>query len=279
MAITAATTTATAAPGTRGAQYGPLPQFGNVLRSEFLKLRSVRSTAWMLAAAFVFNAGTAALLAVFVSGRLSAQDAATTDPIRLTLGGMHLAQIAIGALGVLVITGEYSTGMIRATLSAVPQRRLMLLAKAAVFTSVALLVGTASSFGAYFLFQGLRHGDTLRATLGEPGVLRAVIGGGLYMAVLALLGLGIGTAVRSPAGGIATLTGLMFVPPLLLQLTPRTWSVHVIGYVPMNAGESVFIAARHDAQSLGPWTGFGVFCLYAAAALVAGFFVITRRDA
>jgi ABC-2 type transport system permease protein len=260
-------------------QYGPLPEFRNVLRSEFHKLRTVRSTYWTLAAVVASNVGAAALLAAFVSGRLSAGDAAKVDPIQLTLGGMHLAQIAIGSLGVLVVTGEYSTGLIRATLAAVPQRRLVLAAKAFVLAGVALVVGTASSVGAYFVFQALRHGDSMKAALGDPGVLRAVLGGGLYLAALVLFGLGVGAVVRSPAGGIATLMGTLFVPPLLLNLTPRTWSAHVVPYVPMNAGEAVFIASRRDASTLAPWTGFGVFCLYAAVALAAAFFLIDRRDA
>ena len=132
--------------------YSPLTAVVNVLKSEYCKLRTVRSTAWTLFIAVASNVGVALLLAIFVSGRLSAREKATVDVVRLTLGGLHISQVAIGVLGVLVISSEYSTGMIRATLSAVPQRRLVLAAKTAVLTVVSLVVGIASSFAAYFTF-------------------------------------------------------------------------------------------------------------------------------
>jgi ABC-2 type transport system permease protein len=139
-----------------------------VLRSEYCKLRTVRTTFWTLSTAVASNVGVAALLAIFVSGRLTAQQQATTDVVRLTLGGLHVSQVAIGVLGVLVISSEYSTGMIRATLSAVPQRRLVLAAKTAVLTVVSLVVGIASSFAAYFTFQAARSANSMSATLGAP---------------------------------------------------------------------------------------------------------------
>jgi len=106
-----------------------------------------------------------------------------------------------------------------------------------------------------------------------------VVGGGLYLTVLGLLGLGLGALLRSSAGAIATLFGLLFVPPLLLDLLPQSWRNTVGPYVPMESGGQIYVAVRHEAVALGPWTGFGVFCLYAAAAMLAGFAVIGRRDA
>jgi ABC-type transport system involved in multi-copper enzyme maturation permease subunit len=250
--------------------YSPLTAVVNVLRSEYCKLRTVRSTFWTLFAAVVANVGVAALLAAFVAGRLTADQKAATDVVRLTLGGLHVSQVAIGVLGVLVISSEYSTGMIRATLSAVPRRRLVLAAKAAVFTVVSLVIGIASSFAAYFTFQ---------ATLGDPGVLRAVAGGGLYLAVTGLLGLGLGAIIRVPAGAIAALLGVMFVPPLLSDLLPQSWQTSIGPYLPLNAGGQIYIASRFDPNSLAPWTGLAVFCLYAAAALAIGVFLINHRDA
>lgn len=258
--------------------YHPLSGFADILRSEFCKLRSVRSTYWTLVAAVVFNVGLAALEATVLPGHLSAHDKASLDAVRVSLGGIHLSQIAFGVLGVLVITSEYGTGMIRATLSAVPQRRLMLAAKAIVFAVIALIVGIVASFAAYFVFQAFLSGSSLRSSISDPGVLRAVIGGGLYLAVLGLLGLGLGAIIRVSAGAIAALFGLLFVPQILAELLPRSWQATITPYVPMEAGSQIF-SAHHDAGSLGAWSGFGVFCLYAAVALGVGFVLINRRDA
>jgi ABC-2 type transport system permease protein len=256
----------------------PLAGFADVLRAEFCKLRSVRSTSWTLVAAVVSNVGLAALLAIFLPGQLSDNDKATFDATRVSLGGLHLSQIAIGVLGVLVITSEYDTGMIRVTLSAVPQRRRVLAAKAIVFTATALVVGIVACFAGFFVFQAFLSDASLRSSLGDPGVLRAVTGGGLYLTVLGLLGLGLGAIIRGSAGAIAALLGVLFVPPLVLELLPRSWQDTIGPYVPLEAGSQIF-SLRRDAGALGPWSGFGVFCLYAAVALGVGFVLIDRRDA
>jgi ABC-2 type transport system permease protein len=268
-----------AAPRTSPPSYNPVTGFIDVLRSEFLKLRSVRSTFWTLFATVAFNVGLAALAAIFIPSRLSTQDKATVDGIRLSLAGLHLSQIAIGVLGVLVITNEYSTGMIRATFSAVPQRRTVLAAKAIVFTLTALVVGVVSSFLAYFAFEVCLSGNDMSSAIGDPGVLRAVTGGGLYLAVLGLLGLGLGAVIRVSAGAIATLVGMLFVPPILLELLPHNWQTTIGPYMPMEAGGQIYVAVHHDPHSLGPWTGFGVFGLYALVAVVIGFILIKHRDA
>ena len=200
--------------------------------------------------------------------------------MRLSLAGLHLSQIAIGVLGALVITSEYGTGMIRATFSAVPQRRLVLTVKAIVFALTALLVGIASCFAAYYTFEAFLSGQGLESSIGDPGVLRAVIGGGLYLSMLGMLGLGLGLIIRSSAGTIATLFGLLFVPSILVATLPGSWQNRIGPFLPMNAGEQIFIAVnRTDPNALSPWSGFGVFSLYAAAALIAGFYLINRRDA
>jgi hypothetical protein len=142
-----------------------------------------------------------------------------------------------------------------------------------------LTAAVASGFAAWSAFQAfLPAGDAMRTSLSDPGVLRAVTGAGLYLAVLGLLGLGLGAVIRSSAGAVATLLGLLFVPTLLVNLLPQSWQDSIGGYLPMNAGESV-ISVHHEAHTLQPWPGFGVFCLYAAIALAAGFVLITRRDA
>ena len=255
------------------------PLFAGILRSEARKLHTVRSTFWALLAAMIFTMVTAALLAIFLPAHLSAQQKATIDSVRVSLGGLHLSQIAIGLLGVLAITGEYSSGMIRATLAAVPQRRLLLTAKALVFTATAAATGIAACLAAYLLFQAfLSAGDAMRTTLADPGVLRAVTGAGLYLTVLGLLGFGLGIVCRSSAGAVALLFGALFVPTLLVALLPSSWQDTIGPYLPMNAGDTIY-TVRHEAHMLQPWAGFGVFCLYAAAALAAGFVLIGRRDA
>jgi hypothetical protein len=257
----------------------PLLRDAGVLQSEFWKLGTVRSTYWSLGAAVVSNVAVAALLAIFLPGHMSAHQKATIDSTRVSLGGLHLSQVAFGVLGVLLITSEYGTGMIRATLAAVPQRRLVLAAKTIAFAVTALITGIASCFAAYLAFQAfLPGGDGMRTTLSDPGVLRAVTGGGLYLTVLGLFGLGLGAVIRSSAGAVASLLGALFVPSLLVNLLPQSWQDSIGAYLPMNAGETIIIV-HHQAHTLQPWPGFGVFCLYAAAALTAGFILITRRDA
>ena len=268
-----------AATATRPTQGRSLGHFADVTGSELCKLRSVRSTYWALLAAVAFNVVTAALLGIFLPRALTSHQRAVIDSTRVSLGGMHLSQVAIGLLGVLVITSEYSTGMIRATLAAVPQRRVVLAAKTLVLAVAAVLTGVAASFAAHLIFQAfLPAGDAMATSLADPGVLRAVTGAGLYLAVLGLFGLGLGAIIRSSAGAVAALFGALFVPSILISLLPQSWQNTVGPYLPMNAGETVF-TVNHQAHTLQPWTGLGVFSLYAAAALVTGFVLITHRDA
>ena len=187
--------------------------------------------------------------------------------------------ILAGFVGVLIITSEYGTGTILSTFAAIPQRRAVLAAKAIAFTTTTIVLGIASSFAAFFVFQACLAGDGLRASLDDPGVLRAVVGGGLYVTVLGLLGLGLGTIIRSSAGAIAALFGLLFVPPLLIGLLPPSWQTTIRPYVPMEAGSQIFIAVTNDPNALDPWVGFGIFAIYAAVALIAAFILIRHRDA
>src|SRR5262249_36724512 len=162
---------------------------------------------------------------------------------------------------------------------AVPQRRLMLAAKALVLAAATLTTGIAASFAAYAVFQAfLPAGDALRTTLATPGVLRAVLGAGLYLGALALLGFGLGTVFRSSAGAVAVRPGPLLVPPLRSMRLPGSWQDPIAPSLPMNAADTLY-SLRHEAHTLQPWAGFGVFCLYVAAALAAGFILIGRRDA
>ena len=189
---------------------------------------------------------------------------------------MFLAQLAIGVLGVLLISGEYSTGMIRATLAAVPKRLPVLWAKAGVFSVVAAVLMIAASFAAFLGGQALlgSHGTTLAGA----GVTRAVVGAGLYLTVVGLLGIALGFIIRNTAGAIATLFGVLLVLPVLGEVLPSTWAKHITPYLPSNAGQAV-MSVHQAPGDLAPWTGFAVFCCYAAAAIIAGAVLLRRRDA
>ncbi len=257
---------------------GSLQRLGAVLASEAWKLRSVRSTTWALLATSALNIGLAALLAIVLPGTLSAHDKLTLDTTRVSLGGLHLSQVACGLLGVLVISSEYTSGLIRTTLTAVPDRRLVLGAKALVLAATVAVVATASCLAAYYSFELLLADHHLRTSLADPGVLRAALGGGLYLTAVALLGLGLGAALRSSAGATATLLGLLLIPPLLLELLPDSWKTAATPYTPLESGSAI-VSVHQGPGSLGPWGGFGLFCAYTLLALAAGFIFINHRDA
>jgi ABC-type transport system involved in multi-copper enzyme maturation permease subunit len=257
------------------------PILPDVIHSEFTKFRTVRSTYATLAAAFLAAAALGPVQCALYASRfpnVEADEKAEFSAAHLSLNGILLAQLAIGVLGVLLISSEYTTGMIRATLAAVPQRRTVLAAKALVFTAVTLVISEVACFIAFFASQAFLTHKHLEAHLSDPGVLRAVIGGGLYLAVLGLLALALGTAIRHSAGAIATLLGILFVLPGIVSALPRATRDVINQYLPSNAGVQIF-AIRIDPHTLQPWAGFGVFCIYAAVAIVAAAILLQRRDA
>jgi ABC-2 type transport system permease protein len=263
----------------------PLARFAGLLRAEWTKIRSVRSTVWTLALFVVLTVGlTAGLTALIVHNqqgpRAAVRDATIIgDPVGFILGaGIGLGQLTICVLGVLVITTEYSTGVIRASLLAVPKRLPMLLAKVSVFAALMLVLAEAVSFGSFFVGSALLH-SMVAVSLNDHNVLRAVVGAGLYLTVLGLFALAIGTLIRHTAGGIATVIGAVLVVPILTGLLPGDWGAHINAYLPEQAGSLVYGAHRAAAQLLSAWEGFGVFCLWTLALLVAGAWLLQRRDA
>jgi ABC-2 type transport system permease protein len=253
----------------------------DVLRSEWTKLRTVRSTYWTLVAAAVSMIGLSLIVcAVFAAqnAKLSAKTRASFNPVTSSLAGIFLAELAIAVLGVLVITSEYGSGMIRATFSAVPQRLTVLGAKAAVFAGVTLVVTTAGAFIAFFAGQAILSTNGLGVGLGSPGALRTVIGTGLYLAVLGLLALGLGTIIRKTAGAITAVFGILFVLPALASLLPSSTN-SIQEFLPSAAGRALIGGSKLTSSTLSPWVGFGVFCLWAAAALSAGGWTLVHRDA
>lgn len=259
---------------------GSLTQ-ANVLRSEWTKLWSLRSTRWSLLFAFVSMAGLGPLIgAVTMSrwGRLDPHERATFDPINTALGGYHLAQLAIGVLGVLVISGEYSTGQIRSTFMAVPRRLPVLWAKAATFAGVTFVLTLIASLIAFFATQGILVQHHVDVSIGHAPALRAVVGTGLYMIVLGVFAMSCGALVRSTAGGIAIFAAVLFVLPGLAHVLPASTFNAINPYLPSNAGADV-LSNTTDPGMLAPWTGFAVFCGYAVVVFGAAAVLLVRRDA
>jgi ABC-type transport system involved in multi-copper enzyme maturation permease subunit len=272
----------TAAAIPAGARAGTVTQ-AHVLRSEWTKLRSLRSTRWSLLAAVLSMAGLGMIIAAFRMGHwahLSAEERATYDPIDNGVGGYHLAQLAIGVLGVVIISGEYSTGMIRSSFMAVPHRLPVLWAKIGVFSAVTFVLMLASTLVSFFAVQAIVTQHHVQHAIGDPHALRVVIGIALFLTVLGVLAVGIGALIRNTAGGISLFVFLLFVLPGIFGILPSSISDAVNPYLPLNAGitvaTSTFEAGSHH---LSPWGGFAVFCGYAAVAVIAAAIGLKRRDA
>jgi ABC-2 type transport system permease protein len=256
----------------------------SVLKSEWIKLRTVRSTMWTMAAMVVITVGVAILATVTISGRwnsMSLGDRLTFDPTSVTLTGLLFGQLVIGVLGVLVMSAEYGTGTIRSTLAAIPNRPLVLATKTAVFGAVALVVGEVLSFAAFLVGQAFLRSPAPHATLSQPGVLRAVVGGGLMIAVLGLFALGLATIIRHTAGAITAFVGTLLVLPLLVQALPSSIGNPIAKYLPLHISETMTSVrpALGQSSALSPWVGFAVLCAYAVGALVIGGVLMARRDA
>jgi len=255
-----------------------------VVRSEWIKLRSLRSTWYSLLAVVLIIDGLGTLFSAVRAHRMEnviGPDGKIIgiDATQISLRGAFLAQLAIGELGALVITGEYATGMIRSSLAAVPRRQPVLWTKAAVFAATVLVVSLVATLLGFLLGQLALASTHQQATLSTPGALRAVIGSAVYLTLIGLLAVGLGFLIRSTAGAIATLVGIVLVAPLLANALPSPYSDDVIKYLPLSAGQRIISTLNPDPNQLAPWAGIGVTALYALAALVAGAVVLNRRDA
>jgi ABC-2 type transport system permease protein len=263
---------------TSAVQVLPVTQW-RVLVSEWIKLRSLRSTALTLLAAVVAMIALAWLVGWATNAHwntMQPDERAGFNPIDRSLAGVNLAQLAIGVLGVLLITGEYATGMIRATFAAVPRRLPVLWAKAALYAVVTFTLMLVSAFLAFLVGQHFlaSHGTTLSA----PHAWRAILGVAVYLTLIGMLAVAFGFLIRSTAGGIATLFGLLLVLPGVGQLLPASWQAHTLPYLPSNAGSSMF-SVRVDPTALPPGTGLLVVCIWVAVALALAAVVVRSRDA
>jgi hypothetical protein len=256
----------------------------SVMRAEWIKMRSVRSTMWTLVAMAVITLGIAIIAGAVIPGQwhtFSASQRATFDPTSISLRGLLFGQLVIGVLGVIVMSAEYGTGTIRATLAAIPNRPLIVATKAAVFAVVAVVMGQVLSFAAFFITQLLLRSPAPHASLGQPGVLRAVVGSGLIIPVLGLFALGLATIIRHTAGAITAYVGTLLVLPITLDALPSSISHPILNCLPLQIGSTMssVVSSPGSGWTLGPWAGFGLLCLYALVALVVGSWLMVRRDA
>jgi ABC-2 type transport system permease protein len=244
--------------------------FRTVARMEWLKIRSVRSTAWIL---LTFAAGMIGLAILIMSRHHMSP---SFDPTNDSFAGLVIGQLVVGVLGVLAVTSEFSSGMIRATLAAAPGRPLLLAAKAAVLTAVTLAAGEILALAAFAAGQAVAPAQ--HATLGQPGVLRAVLMAGAYPALIGLIGLGLGAVIRHTAGAICAVAGILFVLPLIVIPLGTSIQNAVEKFLPMMIAENSMTAVKPVANSLSPGAGFGLMCLYTVAALAVGGWALARRD-
>jgi ABC-type transport system involved in multi-copper enzyme maturation permease subunit len=254
-----------------------------LLRSEWTKLRTVRSTMWTLGITVVLGVGVSVLATAETRAHWLTTSPANRqgfDPISTSLIGVFIGQFAIGVLGVLVMSSEYGTGTIRATLSAAPRRLLVLVAKAIVFGVVALVVAEVVSFLAFFVGQALLTAPAPHATLGSPGAWRAVVGSGLYVGVLGLFSLGLATIIRHTAGAISAFVGILLVLPLIVQALPSSIEYDVRRFLPDRIGAQILNGpANGFPGAFSPWIGLLILWGYAVALLVIGGVLLVRRDA
>jgi ABC-2 type transport system permease protein len=270
-------------PATTGSRVararGRVTQAG-VFRSEWTKLYSLRSARYSLLATVVMTIGFGIIASAATVSRwssMSAADKATFDPLSTSLLGVRFGVLAIGVLGVLLITGEYTTGMIRSTMTAVPKRLPVLWGKTGVYAVVAFVVTIPAAFIAFFAGQAILSGQHIQIAFSHSGVPLAVLGAALYLTLVGLFAMGLGAIMRNTAAGIATFAGIMFVVPPLISILPSSIANSIDPYLPSNAGQAM-MQIGHHANTLSPGAGLAVFAGYVAVAIAGAAILLTRRD-
>jgi ABC-2 type transport system permease protein len=260
-------------PGVR-----PHPGFADTLRAEWLKFWSVRSTGWSTAMLFVLGAGMTALICGTSAAWLASGEADESAASFITWG-LLFSQITALVLGTLIVTSEYGTGMIRATLAATPRRGAVLAAKALVLSGTLFVAGVVTAVAGYFAGNWFLDREGVGVALSDDGVLRALLGSGLYLAGLGLFAMAAGLLIRHTAAALSIGLALVFVVGNMAFLLPGTWGEWVAKLLPGNAGSVLVMPVAFDPGLLSPWTGFAVFSAEVAALLLAGWLVFRHRDA
>jgi ABC-type transport system involved in multi-copper enzyme maturation permease subunit len=253
---------------------------GDLMRSEWTKLESVRSTKWTLGLTILIGLGVSAIAAAETTSHWNDPGSHHFgfDPTSLSLTGVFIAQLIIGVLGVMVMSAEYTTGTIRATFSAAPRRTEVLIAKTIVFGAVALAVAMVTAFFSFFVGQALLTAPAVHATLSTPNALRQVVGIGLFLGIVGLFAMALATIIRRTAGSISAFVAILLVLPSILRALPNSLYDAIVKFMPSNIGNAM-VSTGSQSNSFSPWVGLLVMLGYTAALLVIGGVLMKRRDA
>ncbi len=255
--------------------------FGSVARSEWLKFRSVRSSIAGIIVTFVLTLGLAILVTVLIRTHWSTtsyENKLTFDPVSSSLVGVIFAQFAVGVIGALFITSEYSSGSMRTTLTAVPKRVQLTLGKLAVLMVSILVVGEVASIGSFLLGQSIYSGVVPTASLSNGPTLRAVIFAGIYLTLLATIAFGLGLLIRHSAACISVFVGILLVLPLIFAFLPQSWRNAGLKFLPGEMGHAM-VTPQPVANDFSPWTALVLLIVYAVVLVAAGTTLFNRRDA
>jgi hypothetical protein len=253
----------------------------DAIASEWTKLRSVRSTYWTIFAAVIFGVGLSCAITAGTAHAYShfdVKDRLLFDPTANSMSGLFFAQLAFGVFGVMMMSAEYSTGLVRTTMAAVPQRGYVLAAKTIMAGVVSTVVGLAIAFVSFSLGQLIFSTKHLNVSLSDPHVLRAVFGAGLYIGVMVLLALGLATIIRHTAGGITSVVAIFFVIPIVAQLLPDSLQHDIARFLPAEAGSAMFTVVPQGRSSLSAAPGFLIYLGWAALFLAIGWYMLRSRD-
>jgi ABC-type transport system involved in multi-copper enzyme maturation permease subunit len=258
-----------------------MTELRQLMTAEWIKLRSLRSSKWTLAVLIITTVGLGALISAETAAHwshASASDRRTWDPTNQSMAGTAFGQLAIAVFGVLAITAEFSSGTIRSSVAAAPRRTPLLLAKAIVYGGVSLVLGELISFTSYFVGQAFYSGHMPVSHIGDPGVIRAVTMTGGYLALVCLIALGVGFALRHTAGAVASMVALLLVLPGIFAAFPSGVQHAVERFMPEQIAASSTGAVLPEAHYFGPWSGMALLLLYAAIAMGLGTWTFMRRD-
>lgn len=280
------TTASQATPSAAGAARLPAASglsFSGILRSEWIKLRTVRSTSWSYAIVVVISLGMAAIMSLALDlqgeGGMMPTDAQASFVVQASTFGIFFGQLVVAVLGVLVVGGEYSTGMIKSTLTAVPRRLPALWAKAAVLFTATLLVGAVATVGSFLVAAPILAGKGIHASLFDGAVIVPLLAGALYLALVAVFALGVGAILRNSAGGIAATLGMLLLLPIVLSMIPATWANDLMPYLISNAGAGMMASGGSAPAIMEPWQALLVVLGWLVVSLAGAALLLKRRDA